>query len=256
MNFTTVLAITLGVLMVFVTQKLDGGSLSSLIQPSAFFIVVGGTFCAAFLNFPHQTILKAFDKAKEIFVKEDDKTIQLLSEIVQIAQYARINGLLATQNLIPEIQDTFLARGLHLAIDFNNPQMLNEILTSEIAYEEEQELIYSRVFEALGGYAPTFGVVGAVMGLIHVMRNMSDLELLGSGIATAFIATLYGVGFANLILLPIAGNLKQRTREKILLKELVLQGILSIMMQENPIIIEEKLIAYLKYHNKTQVIAG
>lgn len=256
MNFTTILAITLGVMMVFITQKLDGGSLMHLIQPSAFFIVVGGTFCAAFLNFPYLTVIKAFEKAKEIFVKQEDRTLQLVDEILQVAQYARLNGVLSLQKLVPEVQDPFLSRGLQLAIDFNNPQMLNEILSSEISYEEEQELIYSRVFEALGGYAPTFGVVGAVMGLIHVMKNIENIELLGTGIATAFVATLYGVGFANLILLPIAGNLKQRTREKILLKEVVLQGVLSILMQENPIIIEEKLIAYLKFHNKNQVITG
>jgi len=127
---------------------------------------------------------------------------------------------------------------------------LYDVLSAEISYEEEEELISSRVFEALGGYAPTFGVVGAVMGLIQVMTNLKDLDLLGSGIATAFVATLYGVGFANLILLPIAGNLKQKTREKILLKEVILQGILSIQMQESPVIIEEKLVAYLKFHHK------
>ena len=128
--------------------------------------------------------------------------------------------------------------------------MVYDILSAEISYEEEEELISSRVFEALGGYAPTFGVVGAVMGLIRVMQDIENLDVVGVGIATAFVATLYGVGFANLIFLPIAGNLKQKTREKILLKEIILQGIISIQMQENPAIIEEKLIGYLRFHNK------
>ena len=114
-------------------------------------------------------------------------------------------------------------------------------------------MINSRVYEALGGYAPTFGIVGAVMGLIQVMKDINNFELLGVGIATAFVSTLYGVGIANLIFLPIAGNLKHKTREKILLKEVMVQGVISIMMQENPAIIEEKLIAYLKYHNKRRL---
>ena len=140
---------------------------------------------------------------------------------------------------------------MQLAIDVDNPTLVYDILSAEIAYEEEEEIISSRVFEALGGYAPTFGVVGAIIGLIQVMQDIQNLQMVGVGIATAFVATLYGVGFANLIFLPIAGNLKQKTRDKILLKELVLQGIISIQMQENPAVIEEKLVAYYRFHHKT-----
>src|SRR5574344_599406 len=236
--------------MVLITQKLDGRNVLNLIQPSAFFIVVGGTFCASLLNFSPHIILNAFIKAKDIFKKEENDETKTVEEIIQIAQYTRINGLLAAQEIIGEIKNPFLARGLQLAIDVNNQQVVRDILSAEISYEEEEELINSRVFEALGGYSPTFGVVGAVMGLIHVMGNIENIELLGTGIATAFVATLYGVGLANLILLPIAGNLKQRLREKILLKEIILQGVLSIQLLENPAIIEEKLVSYLKFHNK------
>ena len=173
-----------------------------------------------------------------------------MSEIIQIAYFSRRNGLLAVQEFLNQVSNPFLARGMQLAIDVDNPTLVYDILSAEIAYEEEEELISSRVFEALGGYAPTFGVVGAVIGLIQVMQDIQNLQMVGVGIATAFVATLYGVGFANLIFLPIAGNLKQKTRGKILLKELVLQGILSIQMQENPAVIEEKLIAYYKFHHK------
>lgn len=237
--------------MVLLTQIFEGGSVSVLFQPSAFLIVIGGTFFAALLNFNYATIKNAFFNAKEIFYKEENKTLKVIDDIMQLSYYARKNGLFAVQNVLSGVQDNFLSRGLQLAIDLNNPQFLYDVLSSEISYEEEEELINSRVFEALGGYAPTFGVVGAVMGLIQVMSHMQNLQVLGSGIATAFVSTLYGVGFANLILLPIAGNLKQKTREKILLKEIMLQGILSIVMQENPAVIEEKLVAYLKFHHKS-----
>lgn len=250
MNLTAVFALLTGLVMVFATHAFEGGSILVLVQPTAFFIVIGGTFCAALLNFNYATIKNAFKNAKEIFYKEENRTIKVLDDIIQLSYYARKNGILSLQNVLSGVRDNFLSRGLQLAIDLNNPQLLYDVLSAEIAYEEEEELISSRVFEALGGYAPTFGIVGAVMGLIQVMSNIQNLHILGTGIATAFVATLYGVGFANLILLPIAGNLKQKTREKILLKEVILQGILSILMQENPAIIEEKLVAYLKFHHK------
>src|SRR5574344_1116696 len=253
MNFTAIFALIAGLVMVFVTQKFEGGSLAVLFQPTAFFIVIGGTFCASLLNFNFATIKNAIHNAKEIFTKNENKTLKVVDNIIQLAYFARQNGVLALQDVLSQIEDSFLARGLQLAIDLNNnPQLLYDVLSSEIAYEEEEELINSRVFEALGGYAPTFGIVGAVMGLIQVMANIQDLHILGTGIATAFVSTLYGVGFANLILLPIAGNLKQKTREKILLKEVILQGIVSIQMQESPAIIEEKLVSYLKFHHKNR----
>lgn len=253
MNLAAVFALATGLIMVLATQVFEGGSVSVLFQPGAFFIVIGGTFCAAMLNFDYATIKTAMQNAKNVFYHEENKTLKVVDDILQLSYYARKNGLFSLQNVLGGVADNFLSRGLQLAIDTNNPQLLYDVLSSEISYEEEQELISSRVFEALGGYAPTFGVVGAVMGLIHVMSNIQDLTLLGSGIATAFVSTLYGVGFANLILLPIAGNLKQKTREKILLKEVMLQGIISIVMQESPAVIEEKLVAYLKFHHKQRV---
>lgn len=250
LNYTAVFALCAGLIMVLFTQVLEGGALGILIQPVAFCIVIGGTFCAALLNFNLETIKNAFKNAVGIFYKDKQDSQNVLETVIQLSYYARKNGLFALQEILPEVKDAFLARGLQLAIDLGNPQLLYDVLSSEITYEEEEELISSRVFEALGGYAPTFGIVGAVMGLIQVMANIENLDVLGSGIATAFVATLYGVGCANLILLPIAGNLKQKTREKILLKEVMLQGILSIVMQENPAIVEEKLVAYLKFHHK------
>lgn len=256
MNFTAVFALFFGILLVFVSQKFDGGSLRLLIQPTAFAIVIGGSFCASLLNFNLATLINAIKSSKEVFVNLYDDSTKVIEEIIQIAYFARRNGLFAVQDVLPNVSNSFLARGVQLAIDVNDPKLVYDILSAEVAYEEEEDLITSRVFEALGGYAPTFGVVGAVIGLIQVMKDIQNLDIVGLGIATAFVATLYGVGFANLIFLPIAGNLKQKTREKILLKEVVLQGIISIQMQESPAVIEEKLIAYLRFHHKSTRLEG
>lgn len=255
MNRAATVALILGIIIILAVQKIEAGSIGIIIQPVAFLIVIGGTFCASIVNFGPDVLLKAIKSASEIFTPDKDTSREVINDIIQIAYYARRNGMVALEGVIDEIEDPFLSRGVQLCIDINNPQLIHDILEGEIAYEEEQELISSRVFEAIGGYAPTFGIVGAVMGLIQVMSNMQELDVLAKGIATAFVATLYGVGFANLIFLPIAGNLKQRLREKILLKEVIMQGLISIHMGENPTIIEEKLLAYVKYHNKSHKIS-
>ncbi len=253
MNKSAVIALVAGILLVVGVQLVETGSILMLFQPIAFLIVIGGTFCAAVMNFGAKVLINSIKSAKTIFIKQKDNTHIIIDDIIQIAYYARKNGIFALESLIEHIDDSFLKRGVKLCIDLNNPQLINDILKNEITYEEEQEFISPRVFEALGGYAPTFGIVGAVLGLIQVMSNMQNLEILGHGIATAFVATLYGVGSANLIFLPIAGNLKQRLREKVLLKEVIVQGIISIHMQENPEVIKAKLLAYLKYNNKSHI---
>ncbi|MBQ6515696.1 MotA/TolQ/ExbB proton channel family protein [bacterium] len=252
MNLSAVIALTVGIIAVVLPQLHGEFNLHLLLQPTAFCIVVIGTMCAAILNFNYMTVYTAFKSSLNIFRKSDNKSEKIVDEIIQIAHFARKNGLVALDGLLDKVSDNFLARGLQLAIDINNPQLIYDILSSEIEYEEEEDLIHSRVFEALGGYAPTFGIVGAVIGLIDVLKNLQEPEHLGIGIATAFVSTLYGVGIANLIFLPIAGNLKQKTRERILLKEIILQGVISISIQESPLIMEEKLLAYLKYHHKRE----
>lgn len=252
MNLGILLLGIIGVIAVFSNQIASGLSIKMLLQPTAFIIVIGGTFLATILNFDKNTLLLSIRNAVEVFRKEKSNTNQIIKEIMQLSIYARKNGLLALGAIINDVNDSFLARGLQLVVDIGNPQLIYDILSSEISYEEEEELISSRVFEALGGYAPTFGLIGAVVGLINVLKDLTAIDTLGYGIATAFVSTLYGVGIANLIFLPIAGNLKQKTREKILFKELILQGIVSICIQESPTILEEKLLAYTRFHNKGQ----
>ena len=253
MNFSAI-ALVAAVLLILASHRADGESMVSLLQPSAFMIVLGGTFCAAVVNFKPSTLMTALRSSVDVFLERQPSQIKVIDEIIYLAHQAKMKGLFYLNNLVDDIQDPFLKRGVQLSIDFNNPQMIYDILKAEISYDEEEELINSRVFEALGGYAPTFGIVGAVFGLIQIMGYIQQPDILAQGIAVAFVSTLYGVGFANLLFLPVAGKLKMNTRERILLKEVVLQGIVSIQMEESPMVIEEKLVAYLKYHNKTHSI--
>ena len=254
MNFSAIIALVAAVLLILASHRADGESMVSLLQPSAFMIVLGGTFCAAVVNFKPSTLMTALRASVDVFLERQPSQIKVIDEIIYLAHQAKMKGLFYLNNLVDDIQDPFLKRGVQLSIDFNNPQMIYDILKAEISYDEEEELINSRVFEALGGYAPTFGIVGAVFGLIQIMGYIQQPDILAQGIAVAFVSTLYGVGFANLLFLPVAGKLKMNTRERILLKEVVLQGIVSIQMEESPMVIEEKLVAYLKYHNKTHSI--
>lgn len=254
MNKGFLLLAIIGFIAIFIMEISGGTSIRMILQPIAFIIVIGGTFVATAINFDKKTLILSIQNAIQIFKTEKSDTSEIIKEIMQLSIYARRNGLLAMGATINQINTPFLARGLQLVVDIGNPQLIYDILSSEIAYEEEQELISSRVFEALGGYAPTFGLIGAVIGLIDVLKDLSVLDNLGNGIATAFVSTLYGVGVANLIFLPIAGNLKQKTREKILFKELILQGIISICIQESPTILEEKLLAYTKFNSRGQLL--
>ena len=230
MNFPAIIAIVLAVLIIMFGHSSDSAAMISLIQPSAILIVLGGTFSASLLNFNLSTLKNALRASVEVFTNRHPSHIKVIDEIIFLSHESRKNGLLSLSRYIENIQDPFLKRGIQLSVDYNNPQMIHDILKGEIAFTEEEELINSRVFEAFGGYAPTFGIVGAVMGLIQIMSYIQQPEILAQGIATAFVSTLYGVGFANLLFLPVAGKLKLNLREKVLLQEIILQGIVSIQM--------------------------
>ncbi|MDD3238084.1 MAG: MotA/TolQ/ExbB proton channel family protein [Candidatus Gastranaerophilales bacterium] len=236
--------------MVILSQCGNSDIWRLIFQPTALLIVIGGTLVATLFNFSPEIVHNALQSSVNVLQKKPDKRLKIINDIIQIAHYARHNTLFDLREIIDNIDDNFLRRGLQLAIDIENPQLLYDILGAEISYDEEQELIHSRVFEAMGGYAPTFGIVGAVLGLIQAMSYIQDPQVLGNGIATAFVATLYGVGIANLVFLPLAGYMKLKLREEVMFKEAILQGVISITMKESPTIVEEKLIAYLKYNNR------
>ena len=250
MDKASVLGLIIGGLAIIGAYMLESGSILSIIQLSAALVVIGGSVGATLINFSLSDIFGALKAAKGVFVEEKENLLEVMDQIMGLANLARQGGILALQEVLPEINNEFLKRGTQLVIDTTNPKLLHDILKTEISMEEEQELQSSRVFEALGGFAPTFGIVGAVLGLIQVMSSLEDTSLLGKGIAAAFVATLYGVGIANLFFLPVAGKIKNKLREKILIKEMISQGLLSIQLGENPAIIQEKMYSFLSYARK------
>ncbi len=240
------ISIIFALLILFIVQYMETGSIKILFQFNAFLIVIGGTLCATLLNFKSRFVIDAIKSSINVFKSSNvPNTKAIMDEILYLSDFSRRHGVFELNKIKDDISDPFLSRAVKLILDLNNLQSFYDILSSEIDYEEERELIHSRVFEAMGGYAPTFGIVGAVMGLIQVMSNVEDLTLLASGIATAFVATLYGVGVANLVFLPIAGNLKLHLREEIMAKQMILHGVISIYMEEHTSIIEEKLLPYI-----------
>jgi len=159
---------------------------------------------------------------------------------------SRREGLLALENASDEENELFARKALQLLVDGNEPETIRQIMETEISIMEHSELQAARVFQSMGGYSPTIGIIGAVLGLIHVMNNLEDPSQLGAGIATAFVATIYGVGLANLVLLPMAGKLKALVHKQVIQYEMLLEGIVSIADGENPRNLESKLQSYLR----------
>jgi chemotaxis protein MotA len=220
---------------------IEGGTLGQIIQPTAAMIVLGGTFGAVMIQFPFPVFVRAIKSAKNAFQEPPDHSTSLIEEIVSYASIARKDGILALESIAPKASDPFLTKALMMAVDGSDSTTMRDSLEPAIGQLEEGGEDVAKVYEALGGFAPTIGIIGAVLGLIQVMQNLSDIAKVGEGIAVAFVATIYGVGFANVICLPIAGKLKMRTREAVAVKTLMLEGALAIQQGMNPKLIRERL---------------
>ncbi len=246
MDILTIIGTIVGFGAILGGQVLEGGSMGSIMQFTAAIIVFGGTLGAVLVNYPMHTVTLAIKNLRlVIFSNEGDPytTIKLLSDLAAVA---RKDGLLALETSIKRVQDPFLRKGLQLVVDGTEPKLTREILEIEIAHDEEHNLTSAKVFESAGGYAPTIGILGAVLGLIHVMENLADPQKLGAGIAVAFVATVYGVGSANLLYLPLAGKMKIKIREQVIRQEMMVEGLIALSEGENPRRVEEKLTGFLR----------
>ncbi|MEO3678920.1 flagellar motor protein [Rheinheimera fenheensis] len=223
---------------------IEGGSLSTLIHFPAFLIVFGGTLGAVMLQTPLNQFVLGLKMLPWVFRPSTLPLHHTAERIVHWGSAARGSGFLALENDALAEQDPFLHRGLNLLVDGVEPQVLQDTLDAELTLERERLLRGARIFDAMGGYSPTIGIVGAVLGLIQAMANISEPQLLGMGIATAFVATIYGVGFANLIYIPVGNKLKSLVQQRTLYHELIVEGLVSIAHGENPRNIERKLAAY------------
>jgi chemotaxis protein MotA len=231
----------IGIGLVLGGHGLEGGSLKSLLQGAAAVIVFGGTLGAVVLSFPFKDLRLAITSLRHLVVDDATPADGTVALIGRFAVRARKEGLLSLEDDAEKMSDPFLKRALALAIDGTTSTTLRAMLEDEISSREEIEEIPARVFEAAGGYAPTVGILGAVLGLIHVMENLADPSNLGSGIAVAFVATVYGVGSANLIFLPIGTRFRARASRNARRREAVLEGVMAIQEGLNPRLIDQKL---------------
>lgn len=231
-------------------QALEGGHIGSIMQFTAFMIVIGGTIGAVMVNYPMKPFLNAFKLAISSLLSSNVDYEGFINQLEGFAQISRKEGILSLESKIGDVKDPFLRKGLQYVIDGTEPETLEKILGIEMAYEEEREILSAKVFETAGGFAPTIGIIGAVLGLIHVMENLADPSKLGGGIAAAFVATIYGVGFANLLFLPLAGNIKIKIRARGVLKELIIEGLVAIATGENPRLLREKLEGFIEKSEK------
>lgn len=241
MDKASIFGLALGLLAIFGGNVLEGGKMSQVLNPIAFGIVAGGTIGATMLQFPMSTFVRAMKSFKLVINPPKSRAKELIEEIVGYATTARRDGILALESVAPNASDPFLARALMLAVDGADSNQMTQTLESTIDHAEEQGEDVAKVFEAIGGYAPTVGIIGAVLGLIQVMQNLSDIEKVGHGIATAFVATIYGVAIANIIALPCGGKMKIRTRDHVQTLTLMLEGALGIQQGVNPMVLRERL---------------
>ncbi|HCX34775.1 MAG TPA: flagellar motor protein [Rhodocyclaceae bacterium] len=240
----SLIGLLLGLAAVIGGQMLEGGHVGSLLQPTAFVIVIGGTLGAVMLQSPLATFVEGMRMSRWIFVPPALTSAALIGHIRDWSNLARKEGLLALEAQIPGQPDAFARRGLQLLVDGAEPERLREVLEVEIDAYESRLKACARVWEAAGGYAPTVGILGAVMGLIHVMENLTDPSKLGGGIAVAFVATIYGVGSANLIFLPISKKLLANVSRLVTLREMLVDGLVGIASGDNPRLIEARLQGY------------
>ena len=255
MDIGSLLGIAMSFGLILLGNAMEGGTIKSLTAPTAALIVLGGTSGACVLQFPFSVTLASLKAVISIFLPKKADAGSVIAQLVEFAKRARREGILALEKEIAEIKDPYLAKALRMAVDGLEPKQLIETMETELGTIEEKHEGPIKFWEACGGYAPTCGILGAVLGLIHVMANLNDPSKLGEGIALAFVATVYGVGLANLVFLPFSTKLKLNARNEIRVKELILKGVLLIQEGINHSIIEEQLLSYLDEKTRSRYAA-
>lgn len=245
MDLLSIIGVIIGFAALLGGNFLEGGTWTSLLNGPAAIIVFGGTIGAAILQTPMTGLKRALTLSRWIFRPPSQQFQTGIKSVVRWAMAARKEGLLGLENVSESEKDLFSRKGLQLLVDGSEPDVIRHVLETDLIVAEQRDSEAVQFYESMGGYAPTIGIIGAVMGLIHVMRHLADPSELGPGIAVAFVATIYGVALANLFLLPIANKLRACIKEQSQYRELIIEGIISIADGENPKAIEMKLSGYL-----------
>lgn len=245
MDILTVIGTILSFVAILGGNYLEGGHISSLLLPVAFLIVGGGTFGAILVQVPMPVFMRSIKISIWMVFPPKIAAIEAIEKIVNWSNIARKEGLLGLETIAETEDDIFARKGLQLLVDGSEPEAIRTIMEVDMGTKEHLDVEGAKVWEGMGGYAPTIGIIGAVMGLIHVMNNLADPSKLGSGIAVAFVATIYGVGMANLFFLPMASKLKAIIHDQSQFREMIIEGVVSIAEGENPRNIETKLEGYI-----------
>lgn len=245
MDFSSLIGIAVALAGIIGGQLLEGGYVGSLLQSAAFLIVLGGTVGAVMVQSPARVFVRGVKMVKWVVLPPDFAPRQLIADILRWSNVARREGLLSLEQHADMAADPLARKGLLLLTDGADADKLRDALEVEIITFEEYHRQAARIWEAAGGYSPTIGILGAVLGLIHVMENLTEPGRLGSGIAVAFVATIYGVGLANLVFLPVANKLKVLIARQVLVREILVDGLVSIANGENPRMTENRLLGYV-----------
>jgi chemotaxis protein MotA len=232
---------------------IEGGNLGQVLQPTAALIVFGGTMGAVLLQFPLHTVLAAFRSLARLFAAPQKQHDHLIRLLVSFANKARRNGVVSLDADLQTLHDPFLRQALMLAVDGTEPAELRKIMRVSLDSTAESEERLPLVFESAGGFSPTIGILGAVLGLIQVMQHLDNIQEVGRGIAVAFVATIYGVGIANLFFLPLAGKMRLRIRDDHQRREMMLEGVISILEGMNPRMLEIKLAGFVDHSARRQM---
>jgi chemotaxis protein MotA len=252
LDIATIVGITLAIGSIIGGQILEGGHVGSIMQLTAFIIVMGGTIGAICVQNPLSVVLKGVSMMSLGIMDPKHDNKGTITTIIDLANVSRKQGLLALEGKLKDIHDPFFRKGVQLIVDGTDPKVVHEIMEIDVEFQEEEGIKAAKVWESAGGYSPTIGIIGAVLGLIHVMENLADPSKLGSGIAVAFVATVYGVGAANLLFLPLAGKMKFKLKEEAASRMMIIMGLVGLAQGENPRLLQEKLEGYLPESERTK----
>ena len=250
MDFATIIGVFVGVFLVL-SVIFQGGGASFFFNVPSLLIVGGGTLAATFVNFPISDVLRVLKVVSKAFLHKASSPYQTIELVVSMSEKVRREGILALDRELESLEDDFLRKGAQLAVDGMEPDAIRDILSMEITRLEDRHKVGQGIFTAMGNYAPAFGMIGTLIGLIRMLRTLEDPTQIGAGMAMALVTTLYGVLMANLIFLPIAGKLKERSQQEVLLNELMLEGILAIQSGDNPRIVRDRLMGFLPPKQRT-----
>ena len=251
---TSIIGLIVGIVAIGLGMILKGVSVESMLNPAAFLIIIFGTVASVLIAFPTRIIKKVPRLFKIVFTeKEEVNVYELINNFAKWAEQTRREGLLSLENQMEEIDDPFLKSGLQMALDGQNPDFIRDVLMEKITAMEERHAEGARVFSQAGTYAPTLGVLGAVVGLVAALSNLQDMDVLGTAISAAFIATLFGIFTGYVLWHPFANKLRENSKQEVRIKQIMVEGILSITAGESPTVIKDKLSSYLSSQEMEQL---